>query len=53
VLSKQTTEVDTRADSQAKATPGELPFTGFPIWVVEAFGVLLLAGGLVILRLAR
>jgi cobalamin biosynthesis Mg chelatase CobN len=52
VLSKQTTKADTSPDSEAKATPGGLPFTGLPIWIVEAFGLLLLAGGLVIRRLA-
>jgi hypothetical protein len=52
VLSKQTTKAETSAASEAKTTAA-LPFTGFPIWTVEAFGLLLLAGGLVIRRLTR
>jgi hypothetical protein len=50
VLSKQT-KVEARSVSEGKAKPGELPFTGFPTWMIAGLGLLLLAGGLVIRRL--
>lgn len=53
VLSKQAIKADTSTDSVAKVTSGDLPFTGFPIWIAGALGVLLLAGGLVIRRLGH
>jgi hypothetical protein len=51
VLPKQTTKAAESAVSVGKAEPGELPFTGFPAWMIEGLGLLLLAGGLVIRRL--
>lgn len=53
VLAKQTTKADASPASEVKAAHSELPFTGFPTWIVEVFGLLLLVGGLAIRRLTH
>jgi hypothetical protein len=53
VLSKETTRGKTSPLSDVKGTRSDLPFTGFPAWIVEGFGLLLLVAGLLIRRLAH
>jgi len=50
-LAKQATKVGTGRVSPEEARAGELPFTGFPAWIVSVIGSLLVAAGLGIRRL--
>jgi hypothetical protein len=50
-LAKQAAKVGTGRVSTEHNAPGQLPFTGFSVWILALFGAAMLAAGLGVRRL--
>jgi hypothetical protein len=52
-LAKQAAKAARGPASHGETRPGELPFTGFPTWILTLVGSLMMATGLLVRRLSR